>query len=355
MTAVAVDTRPLRHWLRTADGAHLVICCVEHPDPGAWSHAVLRPGARHAVVQLVTCVAQAGPAVLLELIAGGASGITVALDGCADRAAAEVLVARASDLLTALRPLRATDPRASDTRAGDTRAGHPRAGDDRATTGRSGAGQATGDWAIDGTGSLPTHRDQLPAWPLLRVNMVPMSRRALLGRPDGLDLAEPSAHPTERLVSVLRELAGGRDPGTLLDDIPTGVPRLTAAACAGSAVCSQTCPVGALTVTSVVLAKATEQRLEMAQFELTFAPGRCTDCGQCLQVCPEQALVRSGDYLWSSLLAPGDVRLRVGLVRRCARCGGPHGRLGELCGVCAYRAANPFGSSMPPGWLPAGP
>src|SRR5664279_26390 len=100
MTAAAVDTRPLRHWLHTADRPHLVVCCAEHPDPGAWSHAVVRPGIRHAVVQLDTCMAQAGPAVLLELIAGGASGITVAVDGCADREGSAVLVARASDLLT---------------------------------------------------------------------------------------------------------------------------------------------------------------------------------------------------------------------------------------------------------------
>ena len=335
MTAAAVDTRPLRHWLHTADRPHLVICCAEHPDPGAWSHAVVRPRIRQAVVQLDTCVSQASPAALLELIAGGASGITVALDGCADRQGSAALVARASDLLTALRPLRAAQARA---------------GDDRATTGRTGASQTGGDRGIDGAEVLPAQRDQARAWPVLHVNAVPMSRRALLGRPDGIEVAEPSVHPTERLVCALRELAGGRDPGTVLDGIPTGVPRLTAAACAGSGVCEHTCPDGALAVTSVVLADAAGDRPEMAQFQLTFAPGRCTDCGQCLQVCPEKALVRSGEYLWSSLLEGGPVSLRVGLIRRCARCGSPHGRLGDLCAVCAFRAANPFGSAMPPGW-----
>ena len=124
--------------------------------------------------------------------------------------------------------------------------------------------------------------------------MVPMSRRALLGRSDGLDLTEPSEHPIERLLAVLRELADGQDPGTSLDAIPTGIPRLTAARCAGNGACARTCPVGALALTSTVLAEAGADRNAMAQFQLTFAAGRCTDCGQCLRVCPESALQRSG-------------------------------------------------------------
>jgi len=349
MTAAALDTRPLRHWLHTADRPYLVVCCAEHPDPGAWAHAVLRQGIHHAVVQLDTCVTQASPAVLLELIAGGASGITVALDGCADREGAGVLVARASDLLTALQPLRATQERAGDERATTGRTGASQTG-----ASQTGASQTGGDRAIDGAEVLPPPREHAPTWPVVHVDAVPMSRRALLGRPDGLEVAEPSVHPTERIVSALLELAGGQDPGTVLDGIPTGVPRLTAPACAGSAVCEHTCPDGALALTSVVLADAAADRPEMAQFQLTFAPGRCTDCGQCVQVCPERALVRSGEYLWSSLFAGEPVSLRVGLIRRCARCGTAHGRVGDLCAICAFRAANPFGSAMPPGWPEAG-
>lgn len=312
MTVVAVDTRPLRHWLYAADQPHLVICCAEHPDPAGWSGAVVRPGAQHAVVRLATCVAQASPAVLLELMAGGASGITVSLDGCALREEAASVVARASDFLTALRP--------------------------------------PGGRAITGAKALPPKRKHGAAWPILGIGKVPMSRRALLGRPDGLDLAEPAENPTQRLLSVLRELAGGQDLETALDGIPTGVPRLTATTCAGSGVCARSCPAGALAVTSTVLAGATDEREAMAQFQLTLAPALCTGCGQCLGVCPESALGRSGEHTWSELLAGEPVSLRVGLLRRCARCGGPHGRLGECCAVCAYRAAHPFGSTMPPGW-----
>jgi ferredoxin len=308
MTTVS-DTRPLRHWLHGAGGPHLVICCVEHRDPGAWSRAVARPGSAHAVIQLATCAADVPPAVLLELVAAGASGITVALDGCADPDGAQSVMAQAGLFLSALR--------------------RPQ--------------------SIEGALDLAPEHKHGGSWPILGVNDVPMSRRALLGRPDGLALAEPSRHPTERLVAVLRELAGGQASWTELDGIPTGTPRLTAAGCAGSGACARTCPVNALTLTRTVLAEANPDRDAIAQFHLMLAAGRCTDCGQCLQACPESALERSGQYLWSSLLAGEPVSLKGGLTRRCLRCGGGHGGPGELCAVCAFRTANPFGSAMPPG------
>jgi len=311
MTTVA-DTRPLRHWLHGIDWPHLVLCCVEHPDPGAWSRAIVGPVGRAcelAVVQLATCIAEVNPAVLLELVAGGASGITVALDGCAHPSDAEVVVARAGTFLSAL--------------------------------GRQ--------EAIARVLVLPRDQKHGRAWPILSESAVPLSRRALLGRPDGLDLVEPSKHPTERLVAVLGELAEGDGSGSELDTKPTGIPTLTASRCAGSGVCARVCPVDALTLTRTVLAEANPERDAIAQFQLTFDPAKCTDCGQCLQVCPESAIQRSGEYVWSSLLAEERVDLRVGLIRRCGRCGVGHGRSGDFCAVCAYRAANPFGSTMPPG------
>lgn len=310
MTTIA-DTRPLRHWLHSADGPHLVLCCGEHPDPSPWSR-VISPGGGGSdvgVVQLSTCLADVNPAILLELVAGGASAITVALDGCANPSKAEAVVARAGTFLSAL--------------------GRPE--------------------TIVLAKVLPRERKHGAAWPILGESGVPVSRRALFGRPDGLDLIEPSEHPTERLVAVLRELAGGDGAGTELDGIPTGIPRLTASRCAGSGVCARTCPVDALTLTRTVLAEASPDQDAIAQFQLTFDPAKCTDCGQCLQVCPESALERSGEYVWPSLLAGERVDLRVGLIRRCARCGVGHGRSGDLCAVCAYRVANPFGSTMPPG------
>ena len=317
MTPVA-DTRALRHWLRSAGGPHLFICCAEHPDPSAWSRATVGPrgfigsrgpGSEHAVIQLATCLAEVTPAVLLELVAGGASGITMALDGCAKPSDSEAVAARARTFLGAL--------------------GRPE--------------------AIGSASALPGDRKRGAAWPILGESAVPVSRRTLLGRPDGLDLAEPSEHPSQRLVGVLRELGGGDGSGTELDGIPTGIPRLTASRCAGSGVCARTCPVDALTLARTVLAEANPGQDAIAQFQLTFDPVRCTDCGQCLEVCPESALERSGEYVWSSLLAGERVDLRVGLIRRCARCGVGHGGSGDLCAVCSYRAANPFGSTKPPG------
>ena len=308
MTTVA-DTRALRHWLHTVDGVHLIIGCVEHPDPGAWSRAIACPGCEHAVIQLARCTAEVTPAFLLELVAGGACGITVALDECVNPADSEAVAARAGTFLSAL--------------------GRPE--------------------TIDVAKSLPRDRKHGAAWPILGESALPVSRRALLGRSDGLDLVEPSEHPTERLVAVLRELAKGHDWGTELDGIPTGIPRLTASRCAGSGTCARICPAGALTLKQTVLAEARPDQDAMAQFQLIFDPGRCTDCDHCLQVCPESALEVSGEYLWSSLSGGERVGLRVGLIRQCARCGVPNGRSGDLCAVCAYRAANPFGSTMPPG------
>jgi ferredoxin len=313
MTPVA-DTRPLRHWLHRysksmAGGPHLVICCAEHPDPAAWSRSIAGPGPDHAVVHLATCVSQVPAAVLLELVAGGAAGITVTLDGCANPDETAVVVARAGSFLLAL--------------------GRPE--------------------TIACAKATPAERKRGAAWPIMGENAVPVSRRALFGRPDGLRLVEPSENPTDRLLAVLRELAEGDGPWTELDGIPTGVPRLAASRCAGSGACARSCPENALALTRTVLAEAGTGQEAMAQFQLTFDASRCTGCGQCLQICPESALQRAGEHLWSSLFAGTGVSLRVGLIRRCARCGSGHGRSGDLCAVCAFRAGNPFGSAMPPG------
>jgi ferredoxin len=309
MTPVA-DTRPLRHWLHSAGGPHLVICCAEHDDPAAWSRSVVGPGSEHAVVQLATCVSRVPAAALLELVAGGAAGITVALDGCAEPGETEDVVVRAGAFLRAL--------------------GRP----ESVVVGRA----------------APVERRRHAAWPILGENAVPVSRRALFGRPDGLQLVEPSENPTDRMVVVLRELADGDGPWTELDALPTRVPRFTAPRCAGSGACARICPEDALTLTRTVLAEASGDQDAMAQFQLSFEASRCTGCGQCLQICPESALQRSGEQVWSSLLAGTSVGLRVGLIRRCARCGTGHGRSGDLCAVCAFRAGNPFGSAMPPGF-----
>ena len=311
MTALApLDTRQLRHWLHGAGATHLVIRCVEHPEPEAWSRAVFVPGSAHAVVQLSTCVASLNPAVLLELVAGGASGITAVLDGCVDPGGADEVVVRTDEFLSAL-----------------------------------GRRESVAD-----VSALPRERKRGPDWPILSENRAPVSRRALLGRPDGLELAKPSDHATERLVEALRELSDGNGSGTELDAIPTRVPRCTASRCAGSGACARTCPVDALTLARTVLAEANQDRDAIAQFELTFDPGKCTDCGQCQEVCPESALERSREYVWSSLLAEPRLRLRAGLIRRCVRCGARHSRSGDLCAVCSYRSSDPFGSTMPPGW-----
>ncbi|MDQ1483272.1 MAG: hypothetical protein QOF35_1348, partial [Actinomycetota bacterium] len=210
MTALALsDPRRLRELLHGAGAPHLLICCVEHPDPHAWSRALFVPGSAHAVVHRSTCVARLNPAVLLELVADGATGITVVLDRCADSDGAQEVVERTSRFLSAL-----------------------------------GRGES-----VDGVSTLPRARKRGVAWPLLSESSAPVSRRALLGRADGFQVAKPSAHATERLVAALRELSDESGSGNELDAIPTGVPRLSASRCAGSGVCARTCPEDALTLT----------------------------------------------------------------------------------------------------------
>ncbi|QOQ38980.1 4Fe-4S dicluster domain-containing protein [Trueperella pecoris] len=107
----------------------------------------------------------------------------------------------------------------------------------------------------------------------------------------------------------------------------------------------------------------------------------CTACGVCVQACPHSALElvhdAGGSVLWQSAdscrgeqacvrLCPVDAmwvqgptrladlldepRRRIGIVesKRCGRCGARHPASdGELCQVCTFRAANPFGSVLP--------
>jgi Fe-S-cluster-containing hydrogenase component 2 len=87
--------------------------------------------------------------------------------------------------------------------------------------------------------------------------------------------------------------------------------------------CDRFCPSGALS------------RLEgEANVEFVFRPEMCADCGQCVFVCPQDAIFRQGE-------GPGRdaITLRVLPKGTCARCGHVAANLIEgLCPTCARRS-----------------
>jgi ferredoxin len=323
---VPADTRPLRRWLAAAAArTGVLVACREHEHIDAWR--VPSDGTPQIIYRLDGCVADVPPAAFLEILAGGALGVTALLDGCADPAAARRVVTRASRLaalvavgqpvkiLTA--PPLAEPALAEPGRVSRFRRGRP-----------------------------PLEREVLDA------RAMPVSRRALVGL-DGA-LGDLDAHPGQRLFSVVRELLGGAPVPSELDDLPTGAGQLEAAQCCGSAVCVRTCPTQALRLTVTDLAAvdgASSANDALQQFALTFDPAQCIDCGQCVELCPESAMSRVGPLPWSQALNGMPMTLRVAMVRRCTRCGMPNDAAGSLCAVCAFRTSDPFGSALPPGFV----
>jgi len=75
----------------------------------------------------------------------------------------------------------------------------------------------------------------------------------------------------------------------------------------------------------------------------------CSGCGDCLEVCPVEALAAPGRLDWSVLLGDDWTELETLRTVVCRRCGGRFPAGGrELCPVCSYRSATPFGSALPP-------
>lgn len=303
------DVRRLRRWLTAQrTDVSLLLACAEHPDIAGWLSLDAGHPDAEVLYQLDGCVAETPPAVLLELRASGAAAVTVLSHGCSRPEGARRVVEEAAALLIATR----------------------NAGAVRADPGAPAVARRTATW----------RRPRTRRW--FTAQTVPVPRRALLGLPvDSLAPVRPGERG--RTVDVLRELVDGDAAPAALDDLPSGAPRLDAGSCAGSGVCVRACPVDALTLGSRTDGDGDEW------FELSVDASACTDCGACLELCPEQALSRRGAYSWGDLVASEVRTLKVGAVRRCTRCRAPHARPGDLCPVCAFRRANPFGSSMPPG------
>lgn len=285
--------QPVLAWVRRTEPAALELACAEHPDPS-------RTGRASDVVRLTGCLSELPLHVPLEMLALGARTVVLRLDGCTGAAATREHLAPLETLAPVL---------------------HPR-GVRLATT--------------------PTGQRRRPVHDAAHM---PLPRRALLllSDDDGAPLPDPLLPSHERLRDALAGLTGRPQASSAdLTDLAGPGLDLVATGCEARGVCVRTCPEEAL---SLITSDGTST--------LTLDPSRCTGCGVCVAACDPQALTPVGRHPWSALLgSPGRILARVP-TRTCRRCGAPfttsrEETSSELCAVCAFRSATPFGSSVPP-------
>ena len=295
-TAIAERARPLLAWLsRQPQPVDLELACQEHPDPLLGSpHRVL--------VSMPTCLSALPDHFLLELLVGGADRVHVRVDGCGDPTATRSRIAALSDLL-----------------------------------------EAVGQPARLGAEGQP-HTEATPRR-MWDASHMPVSRRLLLPAPDDephpLPPEDDSAH--QRLVAAVARLrVAGTD---LAEELAGPAIMLTAEGCTLCGVCVRACPEDALRV---------ENLDDGAQAPVTTVlrqrPSACNGCLDCVDLCPEDVLVAGPPWPWAALLDEDDADVAEIEKATCARCGVTFPASRErLCEVCAFRRANPFGSTLPPG------
>jgi ferredoxin len=115
-------------------------------------------------------------------------------------------------------------------------------------------------------------------------------------------------------------------------------------ACTACGACARACPTSAICFT-----------LNEAQqtFLLDFTPSLCIGCETCIHVCEPGAVTVRHDPPFSAVFgSPEPVNILQGAFARCERCKAVYlAREGaRLCPACEYRAKNPFGSRLPPGF-----
>lgn len=174
--------------------------------------------------------------------------------------------------------------------------------------------------------------------------MPTVRRRTLFGlgrAPDAppADAWRPDVAAThqQRLRAVLQHLGASSVPEA--EELPgTGVV-LAAAGCRAGGQCVQVCPNDALTLTTVD-----------GESTLTTDPSLCDGCGRCIDFCDADALTAAGVTTLADLLPTEPVTLATLRTRRCERCRAPFTPDDDttLCTVCTAIRSNPFGSSLPP-------
>lgn len=300
----SADLLPLLDWVsRQAEAVDLELACVEHPDPG-------RGPRGPSVVVLPGCLADIAPHVLLELLVVGADSVTAAIGGCA---AAEVVRDRYRPLIALLDQL-----------------GHQDRLRLRGTSGRS------------------------RRRPVLSATSMPVSRRQLFLLPEAerRPLPETAATEHQRLLTALRGLVGaGVDAAEATVPVPDGPAlRLRSTGCTACGVCVQTCPERAL---ELEVASLDDDAAGTARpgddTTLWMQPAACSGCRACVDACPPRALSEHGTLDWDVLLDDGWEDLETLRTVVCRRCGGRFPAGGSaLCPVCAFRSAQPFGTTLPP-------
>ncbi len=331
---LAERVQPLLAWTaRQREPVTIELACREHPSPE-------RGAKGRAVVVLPTCVGALPEHLLYELVDLGAERVWVRTDGCADPEAAGALLARVGQVLAAL-----------------------------------GAGDRV-------------HAEREPAQQrrrhVLDATVMAVSRRRLLMLPENDATPDPRASGHRRLVTALRALAadaadapgaddtpGAEDtagseeaPGTedaaadadgSSADEPLPSPAdlagpglaLLSEGCTACGVCVRACPEDALAL--VDIAETGPDGSTVTRTVLRQYPAACGGARDCIDLCPEDALSAPEHWGLDALLEDDVVDLDEIAKAVCRRCGATFPDTGaELCEVCAFRRANPFGAALPP-------
>ncbi len=190
----------------------------------------------------------------------------------------------------------------------------------------------------------------------------PVDRRRIMAPAEAREAFIPAPHhgspirwSHEAVLALVADLPAEQRAAALarLTTLPRAGQTLIASGCAGSSQCVRACPTGALNLAS---GNGDAGRSDSAQgkdpgadaFELTFDPSACIECGLCTTYCPEQALALEPGATWGDVL---DRPLASGTLKRCEKCGMPHGKQGRYCAVCEFRMDNPTGVRLPPGFV----
>ena len=179
---------------------------------------------------------------------------------------------------------------------------------------------------------------------LLRVFVTEGSKVAARALDSADESAAGKTPPLERrrLINVLRQFVPIEMPEW--QPVPAsnlGLVRLAADnKCTACGICARACPTGAMQFVEG----------ENNSYRLTITPAQCTNCGICLDLCDPKSLQRNGVPTFGELLGAEPQVLRTGTLKECYRCKQKFADHieGNLCSVCAYRKANPFGSRMLP-------
>jgi len=308
-----------------------------------------------AVVRLLVCAADLPVSAWLELVAAGATAVTVHAPHPLPGAPADALPTAQTLLRAAGHPATLAPAPEPGPRAGRRRllGGGPRTVADAAALELPRrALLAPAARARPGArGRAGTERARLLA--VLDALAVPAD--AVGTAPAGAN--PPVANPADG-VAADGVAAGGvpadattavAGPAAVTPGTP-GAPRtvlLDAPGCTACGTCVRACPEQAL-----ALDADPEQDPDRPGQVLRQDVAACTGCRRCVDLCPAHALTAVPSDGWSDVLSGGWRDVARVVTRTCARCGTAFGGSSggdeaALCPPCAFRRAHPFGSVAP--------